>query len=191
MSFWHSELGDLTGTAESAFTKSFDLIPDGTMALSKIKEFKNDSFGGDKFYKIEWVVIEGDFKGQHVFQKIKTYDPKPTTRHTALNMMMLIFKMFGISPQSGNPPSDQELRVFCDKIAGIKVQETKPNDEGKQYNYVSEVHPAAGFVSVTGHRKIVSAVVTHAHGHGPLDSALTRNARKSTVDEFDSEDIPF
>ena len=103
-SFWHSDLGDLTGTAEAAFIKSFDLIPDGTTALAKIKDFKNDSFGGDKFYKIEWVLIDGEFKGQHIFQKIKVYDPKPTIRHTALNMMMLIFKMFGISPQSANPP---------------------------------------------------------------------------------------
>ena len=95
----------------------------------------------------------------------------------------------GNSPQSANPPSDQELMAFREKIAGIKIQETKPNDEGKQYNYVSEVHPAAGFKSVTGHRKIVSPVVTHTHVG--VDSALSRNARKPTEDEFDSDEIPF
>ena len=185
--FWVSELGELSGTAEAAFIKSFSLIPDGTMALAKIKEFKNDSFGSDKFYKIEWVLMDGDFKGQHVFQKIKTYDEKPKIKHQALNMMMLIYKMFDVKPRDANPPTDHDLRAFYDKIAGIKIQETKPNDEGKQYNYVSEIHPQDGFKSVTGSRKIVSPVVSHIPGN-PLDTAFSRNPK---VTDFDSDDLPF
>lgn len=187
MSFWDSEIGTLTGNADDAFIKSFSLIPDGTTALAKIKEFKNDSFGSDKFYKIEWVLMEGDFKGQHVFQKLKTFDEKPKTRHQALNMMMLIYKMFEIKPRDAEPPTDHDLRAFFDKIAGIKIQETKPNDEGKQYNYVSEIHPKDGFKSATGTRKIVSPIVSHTPGN-PLDSAMSRNPR---VPEFDADDLPF
>ena len=41
MSFWESELGEVTGTAADAFAKSFTQIPDGTMALARIESFIN------------------------------------------------------------------------------------------------------------------------------------------------------
>lgn len=189
MSFWTSSVGELTGKMEEAFAKNFVQIPDSTLALAKIGSFINEQFNGTKYLKISWILIDGEFTGQHVFQKIHAFEQDEKKRFRALNMLMLVFKMFGISPQSANPPSDQELMAFREKIAGIKIQETKPNDEGKQYNYVSEVHPAAGFQSLTGHRKIVSPVVTHSHVG--VDSALSRNARKPTEDEFDDGDIPF
>ena len=40
--FWSSELGEVTGSAEDAFAKTFTRIPDGTMALARIEKFKND-----------------------------------------------------------------------------------------------------------------------------------------------------
>jgi hypothetical protein len=189
MSFWDSELGVLTGNAEDAFSKSFGLIPDGTTALARILDFKNDAFGGDKTYKIEWLLLEGEFKGQHTFQKIKAFDPEPKVRHKALNMMVLLFKMFNVNkPASGLPPTDDELRVFCNKSAGIKIMETKPNDEGKVYNFVGEVHPAEGFKSVTGEKRVVaSRIVTHDDG---LESALTRQRKHQQEQKLD-DDIPW
>ncbi len=187
--FWESDLGALTGNAEDAFSKSFSMIPDGTMALSRIVEFKNDTYNGIRTYKIDWLLLEGEYKGQHTFQKIKAFDTDPKKRHTSLNMLVLLFKLFGIAkPTSGLPPSDQELMAFIGKTAGIKVRETDPNDEGKVYNFVSEVHPSEGFKSVTGERKIVaSKTVSHAQSDESLDSALTRNSRKQLVED----DIPW
>jgi hypothetical protein len=185
MSFWSSDLGALSGSAEDAFSRSFSTIPDGTTALAKIISLKNDSFNGVKSYKIDWMLIEGDFKGQHTFQKIKAFDQDPKVRHKALNMMVLIYKLFGISKPAGDlPPNDDDLNLFANKIAGIKIMQTKPNEEGKVYNYVSEIHPAAGFQSKTGESKIYATreVVND-------DSALTRNSRISTPALED--DIPF
>ncbi len=189
MSFWDSDLGALTGNAEDAFSKSFGLIPDGTTALARILSFKNDSFGGDKTFKIEWLLLEGDFKGQHTFQKIKAFDQEPKVRHKALNMMVLLFKLFGVNkPSSGLPPTDDELMAFVNKSAGIKIMETKPNDEGKVYNFVGEVHPSEGFKSVTGESRVV-ATRTVKHDD-PLESALTRQRRLQDDKKLD-DDIPW
>ena len=65
MSFWNSELGALSGKAEDAFTRVFSVIPDGTMAIAKIKSFHHK----DDIFEIDWELTAGDYKGQHVFPK--------------------------------------------------------------------------------------------------------------------------
>jgi len=158
MSFWDSELGDVTGKPEDAYAKSYIQIPDGTLALAKIASFTNQEYKdtGFKYLNLEWVLQDGDFKGQKVQQKIKVYggdhyDKDPAkTRHRALNMLKLLYQLFNIKPKHTNPPTDQDLASFAGKIAGIKIRETEPNDKGKQYNWVAEVHPSQGFKSETG-----------------------------------------
>lgn len=158
MSFWESELGDITGKSEDAFAKSFMQIPDGTKALAKIASFTNQSYkeSGFKYLNIEWELQDGDFRGQKVQQKLKVYggdqfDKDPAkTRHRALNMLKLLYQLFNIKPKHTNPPTDQDLALFSGKIAGIKIRETEPNDKGRSYNWVSEVHPSQGYKSETG-----------------------------------------
>lgn len=181
MSFWKSDLGELTGSAEDAFSRQFRKIPDSTMALAKIIAITNEDFNGKKHLKVDWELVDGEFSGQHVFQKIHVFDEDSKKRHKALNMLMLLYKMFGLSPKSNNPPTDAELMAFNNKVAGIRVQETLPNDEGKTYNWVSECHPAQGFKCVTGVRVEVT--------HNPNQTAFDRNPRGS-VDVLD-DDLPF
>lgn len=158
MSFWDSELGDITGKTEDAFAKSFMQIPDGTKALAKIHSFTNQTHkdSGFQYLNIEWELQDGDFKGQKVQQKLKVYGgdqydkDSAKTRHRALNMLKLLYQLFKIQPKHTNPPTDQDLASFGGKIAGIKIRETEPNDKGKQYNWVAEVHPSIGFKSETG-----------------------------------------
>jgi hypothetical protein len=158
MNFWDSELGDITGKAEDAFAKSFMQIPDGTKALAKIHSFTNQVYkdSGFKYLNIEWELQDGEFKGQKVSQKLKVYGgdqydkDSSKTRHRALNMLKLLYQLFNIKPKHTNPPTDQDLLAFSNKIAGIKIRETEPNDKGKQYNWVAEVHPSQGFKSETG-----------------------------------------
>lgn len=158
MSFWESEVGEVTGDAKDAFAKHFTIIPDGTKALAKIKSFTNQSHkdSGFKYLNIEWVLQDGDFKGQKVQQKLKVYggdqyDKDPAkTRHRALNMLKLLYQLFNIKPKHNNPPTDQDLAMFSSKIAGIKIRETEMNEKGKQYNWVAEVHPSTGFKSEVG-----------------------------------------
>lgn len=185
--FWTSELGTVTGTAADAYAKSFREIPDGTTALAKIDKFVL-SEREYKHYQIDWLLTDGDFKGQHVFHKIKAIDPDPRdknpakTRHRALNMLMFIYKQFNAKPKSNLAPTEADLGVFIGKQAGIKIQLTEPNEDGRQYSWVSEVHQSEGFVCETG--KVVEVVHTQPRD----DSAFARNKPK---EDPGLEGLPF
>lgn len=199
MSFWESELGEVTGTPEDAFAKSFKQIPDGTMALAKIESFVHDEYQGVKSLVVNWVLTDGDFKGSKVTQKLKVIDSDPRdkdpakTRHRGLNMMKLMYQLFNLKPKHANMPTNQDLAVFSGKIAGIKIRETEPNEEGKQYNWVSEVHDPKGFKCETG----INVVVTHKpkqtmnFDQGPLDSAFSRSGQYTGDPGPNVDDIPF
>lgn len=193
MSFWESELGEVTGNADDAFAKSISHIPNNTMALAKITAFLNKEYQKFKYLEIEWTLTDGDFKGQKVNQKIKVVDADPRdkdpakTRHRALNMLKLIYQLFNTKPKHTNIPSDEDLAVFVGKIAGIQIRETEPNDDGKQYNWVSEVHAAQGFKSVTGIPIAPTTVVTRQNKTDNYDSAFRRNE----VGQELEDDIPF
>lgn len=193
MSFWESEVGEVTGRPEDAFAKSFTQIPDGTMAVAKIESFVNAEYNGNKYLSVQWVLTDGDFKGAKVEQKLKVWgtlgekDPAKT-RHRALNMLKLIYQLYNIKPKHTNDPTDQDLAIFVGKTAGIKIRETEPNDQGRQYNWVAEIHEAKGFKCETG----ISIVVTHTNvipGKEPIDSAFSRQAQASNTSTED--DIPF
>lgn len=197
MSFWESAIGEITGSENEAFVKTFKQIPDGTMALGKIDTFINVDYQGFKYLLIEWLLVDGDFKGQKVQHKIKVfggdkYDKDPEkTRFRSLNMLKLIYRLFNVSPKNGAPPSDQDLAIFVGKKAGIKIRETEPNDEGRQYNWISEVHKSEGFRCETG----ISVVVTHKNNQffdqEPVDSALSRNSYYKNDQGHTESDIPF
>lgn len=198
MSFWDSELGVVTGNEEDAFAKSFVRIPvripDGTMALARICEFVNAEHSGNKYLNISWMLTDGDFKGSKVEQKLKVFgDPKAKdsakARHRALNMLKLIYQLYQLKPTHPGEPTDKDLSVFVGKSAGIKIHETEPNDEGKQYNWVSEIHEAKGFKCETG----ISLVVTHSNTttqNDLFDSAFSRNKQYNEQNDA-TDDIPF
>jgi hypothetical protein len=197
-SFWESELGDVTGRAEDAFAKQFTQIPDGTKALAKIESFTNQIHKDTGFHylNIEWSLQDGDFRGQKVTQKIKVYggdqyDKDPAkTRHRALNMLKLIYQLFNIKPKHTNPPTDQELASFGGKIAGIKIRETEPNDNGRQYNWVAEVHASKDFKSETGTGLIIIAkasVSNYSSSHAPMESSFSNSSSPA----YDENDVPF
>lgn len=197
MSFWESELGDVTGKAEDAFAKQFTRIPDGTKALAKIESFTNQEYkdSGFKYLNIEWVLMEGDFVGQKVQQKLKVYggdqyDKDPMkTRHRALNMLKLLYQLFNLKPKHTNPPTDQDLASFAGKIAGLKIRETEQNDKGKSYNWVAEIHPSQGFKGETGVGLSVvaqTAVSSYSSSKSSGGSAFSNNSAP-----VDLDDVPF
>lgn len=196
MNFWESELGDVTGKAEDAFSKQFTKIPDGTKALAKIESFTNQVYkdSGFAYLNIEWALQDGDFRGQKVQQKLKVYggdqyDKDPMkTRHRALNMFKLLYQLFNIKPKDGTPPTDQDLAMFVGKIAGIKIRETDINDKGKSYNWVAEVHASTGFKGETGAGLPIvaqAAISNYPYSGGSLISTFD-NAKIDL-----SNDVPF
>lgn len=189
--FWESSIGEVTGKAEDAFAKSFKLIPDGTMAIAKVESFVNSEYNGNRFLSINWLLTEGDFKGAKIEQKLKVYgDPiakdSEKARHRALNMFKLMFQLYGLKPKHSGDPSDQDLMAFNGKMAGLKIRETELNEQGKQYNWIAEVHDAKGFKCETG----ISVVVTHTNVQGSLDSAFSRNEPPLSNGQLD-DDVPF
>jgi len=188
MGFWKSELGQLSGEAADAFTQTIKIIPDGTMAISKIAKFTLQENYGKKYYEIEWELCDGEFKGRRVFQKIHAFDQDSKKQHKALNMMLLLYKTFNLKPTSSEAPSDQDLLIFNGKIAGIKIQEwSMQRDDGTmaEGNWVSEVHLPQGFKSETG----IKAEVVHSHIS--VDSALGRNPRVKNENLDLDDDVPF
>lgn len=180
MSFWQSELGALSGKAEDAFTRIFSIIPNNTTAIAKIESFKCQ----DGLYQINWTITDGEFKGQHVFQKIRANDQDANKRHKALNMMMYLYGLYKLKPTHNEAPTEEDLKVFVGKFGGIKIQEwSMPRNDAPgmiEGNFVSEVHPAANFKCETG---IKNEVV-----HNPMESAFSRNTgiQNPVVD-----DLPF
>lgn len=190
MTFWASDLGKITGLEADAFAKTFITIPDGTTALAKIEKFSIESMDF-KYYQIEWVLVGGEFKGRHVFQKIKALEADPRdkdpnkTRHRALNMLMLIYRMFNQTPAQERAPSDNDLKVFIGKHAGIKIQEWQ-NAEGKTGNWISEVHSPQGFTNKTG---VTSEIVKKPNAR--IESAFSRHEERNKHPNDIIEDIPF
>jgi len=184
MSFWESEIGEITGNANDAFVKSFTQIPDGTMALAKIDSFLNGEYQGFKYLVIEWLLIDGDFKGQKVQQKLKVYGgnsydkDSAKTKHRALNMFKLLYELFAIKPKHSNDPTDQDLSSFGGKIAGIKIRETP---DGK-YNWISEVHPSKGFKCETG-----ISLIVHKKNSFNEDMPFSNNGDPGAI----ADDIPW
>lgn len=196
MSFWDSDVGEVTGKAEDAFAKQFRQIPDGTKALAKIESFTNQIYKdtGFKYLNIEWVLQDGDFRGQKVQQKLKVYggdqyDKDPMkTRHRALNMLKLLYQLFSMKPKHTNPPTDQDLASFAGKVAGIMIRETEPNDKGRQYNWVAEVHLSQGFKSETG---VGLPVVAHSAVSSYSSSHSSNGAFDNNTPPLDLDDVPF
>lgn len=187
MSFWHSDLGEITGKAEDAYTQSFnnEVIPNDTMAIAEIIKFVPKEYDGKEYYQIDWKITEGEYKGRIVFHKIHAFDSEPKKRHTALNMMKLIYKMFHVKPKDDTSPIDSDLNIFKGKQAGIKIQEWESKRNGKSGNWVSEVHPVAGFVAAIGTKMAHSTT----YNSSTVDSALTRHAAKKS--NMVDDDIPF
>lgn len=182
MAFWESDLGELSGTADDAYAKTYTNIPDSTTAVARMESFTNKEYMGTQYLQIQWVLTEGEFAGRHVFQKLHVFDSDAKKKHRFLNLLKLIYGMFNVKPLDAQPPTDQFLMRFKDKVAGIKIQLTEPNkDTGKQYNWVSEIHEAKGFECVTGYSP---APVKKEFG----DSALSRNPKGT---EYTDDDIPF
>jgi hypothetical protein len=179
MSFWDSELGELSGKSEDAFTRVFSIIPNNTTAIAKIASFKIK----EGQYSVEWEITQGEFKGQHVFQKIKAFDTDVNKRHRALNMLKYLYGLYKIQPKHNEAPTDEDLKIFIGKTGGIKIQEwSAPKKDGHGYiegNFVSEVHPVDNFKCETG---VKMEVV-----HNNLESAFSRNQSAPGL----LDDLPF
>ncbi len=191
--FWTSGSGTtITGRPEDSFIKDFSIIPDGTTALAKIKEFiiveKTTQYAGEqKFMQITYKLTSGEFKDREVTQKIKPFDGTPQSIDRNLNMLKLVMELCDFNASHDVEPTSQDLMLMNGKILGIKIKEwSMPKTDGSgimEGNFVGEVWPAAGFESETGIK------AEHVHSM-PSDSALSRNAKSRSEPDFE-DSLPF
>ncbi len=186
MSFWKSGSGcEITGKPQDAFIGDFELIPNNTQALASIKSFnlveKENKYTGvnDKFFNVNFKIIDGQFKSREVAMKIKCFSGKPEQIDRNLNMLRLIMELCDFKPSHDGEPTDIELGFMIGKIVSIKIKEwDMPKADGSgimQGNFVSEVHKSGAIPTETG----VKAEVVHR----PTDSALQRNSGMPELDD--------
>ena len=117
MSFWDSQLGEITGSADEAFAKQFQQIPDGSHLLAKIKEFNRETYGHNEYLEIIWQIVGSEFDGQQVRQKIRCWDSDPKKQHRAKSMFMYLHKLYNLQP-ANREPDRMDLMKFLGKGAG-------------------------------------------------------------------------
>lgn len=189
MSFWKSEIGEITGNPEDAFSKSFEIIPDNTLALASISKIFKDEMPntGIRRLKIVWKITSNEYKGNEVNQSLYVFDLDPYGKDEQeklrkhfrhLNMFKILYDVCNMRPSHASEPTEEELQEFVGRIAGIKINETLPNDKGNVYNYVSEIHSPKGFTCEVGVKKDVP-------------EKRRMEDKPTTVAEVFDADIPF
>lgn len=121
----------------------FDPIPANTAIKCNINSAAWDEFQGDRFIAIDWIVVDGEYKNRHVFQKLKVLDANGNTAQRAKRMLAAIdFNAGGNLLRSGTMPDDGALaQNLINRIMWIKVGVW--NYDGKTGNYVTGVSAGA------------------------------------------------
>lgn len=192
--FWDAPTGEkITGDEKSSFVPDFTVVPEGTTAISTIKSAKvvnkeaTQYAGEDKFIELTHKLIDGDFKGREVSQKIKVFLGKPEAITRNLNMLKRVMDLCNYKPTHNNEPTDADLSNLVGKVVGIKVGEwSMPKKDGgfMEGNHVREVHASANFKCETG----TKAEIVHTRDNN--ESAFSRNPVAGNDVDLD-EELPF
>ena len=176
MSFWQSQSGTtIDGSIENSHAFVMKVIPDNTRAIVSVKDVCLKNIQGDEFYQATYKIIDGEFKGSEVRHKIKAFDKDKKKRDREVNMLLRLFKLCGKNPPQDHAPSDEDFLQLKGSVLGIKIQEWF--FDGKEGNWVSEIHPSDGFVSEAGKKAV-----------NDLSTAFSRNeARTGGIEN----DVPF
>ena len=149
MSFWDTSTGEnlaatqQTGSYESS--TAMEPIPDGTVATSMPTEVKWDEHEGKRHIKIRWDVIDGEYKGRVIFQKIQVAEPDIKKRDKALRMLAAIDANAGAGLlQLTGEPSDMDLSRLCNRPMSLRLRIWELDDKSKSGNWVEAVAPVGG-----------------------------------------------
>lgn len=140
MSFWKLSEGSLDKTATTFEAGGgAEPIPDNTNLKACIDEVLWENWQGESHIKARWTVLDGDYKGRKVFQKIRVEDQDPKKRDKAIRMLAAIDANAGgkLLAYDGMPDDELLQQALCNKPMIIKVQVWEIN--GKSGNWVSMV----------------------------------------------------
>lgn len=150
----NGETAQTGGTADSG-GGNFEPIPDGTKLIAMITEVGWKEFDDDKFISIRWDVLQGEYKGRLVFQKVRVLNSNADKRDRQIKMLAAIDensggKLAGLGKSRMEDLSDHEMtKALSNTPMEIQVREWKidkdrqgnplPESEIKKGNWVSAV----------------------------------------------------
>ena len=150
MSYFRLSNGDIaTGKKESAFLSDFGIIPNGTLALAAIERVEEKTFQDEVLLQISWRLMNAPFANRIVTQKLKVGSANAATADRAKEMLLLIFETCRVTMQDMHQgPNSNDFMALQSKICGILIREWQM--DGKEGNFVAEVHPSFGFLEAVG-----------------------------------------
>lgn len=119
----------------------FEPIPNNTQLKVIIEESKWDEYEQDRYISLKWAVIDGEYKGRKIFQKIKVLDSDGKKADKAKTMLAAIdANAGGQLMAAGVMPDDMSLSInLMNKPMAIVVAIWDMND--KKGNWVKAVAP--------------------------------------------------
>lgn len=190
MSLFKSRTGaPVTGSESNAFAGNLSHLPDNTQAQAMIKSFTVQEYQGEIFFQIIWKLVDGEFKGAEVKQRITPYDADDNRAQRALNMLYRIFTICGHRTDYEETPTDSDLAEMKGTICAIKAG----NDiiQGTERTWIREVWSEGKLETITGETKVVTAK-PDAPLKEKVETAFDREAaRKSAAPSLADNDIPF
>lgn len=137
MSFFSQEALQTTGSFDS---NSFEVIPDNTKALAVITnaEWREANQHNERHVSLTWDIVEGEFKGRKVFQKIKLFESDKNKVIKAQKMLIAIdANCKGAIAQAGVEPTEQGLASLLHSPMYIMIKEYEMN--GNKGNWICAV----------------------------------------------------
>lgn len=198
MSVWDSATGaPITGDERSSFANNFPSLPDNTQANAMIMSFTSEIYEQEMSYQIKWQILDGDFKGCNVKQRIGVYDAKDYKAQVARNMFKRMWILCDLKPTHSRDPDNNDLAVLKHKILSIKIG--NGIIEGADRTWVREVWPENHLEVCTGNTVVSTSKPRQAEStsSGRPESALDRQAKRNAsapADDADltiDNDIPF
>lgn len=138
MTFWTTSDNQAVESNGSFEMGGGEPIPDNTNLKACIDEASWDAWEGEHYIKLRWTVLEGDYKGRKVFQKIKVNEPDISKRDKAIRMLAAIDSNCGGKLMaSGEEPTEESLYNLVNHPMIIKVMVWEIG--GKSGNWVAMV----------------------------------------------------
>lgn len=110
--FTTSDNENIFSTGEFEAMEELAPIPHGTKIIAMADEIGWKEYEGENYISVRWEVLDGEYKGRKVFQKIKPYDEDDKKADKAKKMLAAIDANAGGNLlKSGKAPDDGDLAV--------------------------------------------------------------------------------
>lgn len=139
MSFWSG----ITGLPSDSYTTDLSPLPNNTHVIAECQGVTIEQ-GDTPHIQFKWKVIDGEFKGRLLWQKLYIFAQDQKKADKAKNMLMLLFILNNLKVPN-EMPTQGDLYGFHGKITSLLVgQYAIPKDDGSimKGNFIREAHPS-------------------------------------------------